>query len=115
MSETTETGKYPTLAAPASRENPRTLKKVNGDGTSHVVTDPGEYLSMTSAQGYLDITDGDPGEAHEGTATEAAPARAENGRAAGAPQPAASPARSSTPARGANTASAASAGSEGGA
>jgi len=41
-----------------SKDNPRTLKRVS-DGAKTRVTDPLEYMSLTTAYGYRDITEGD--------------------------------------------------------
>lgn len=40
-----------------SKDNPRELERVS-DGAKTRVTDPLEYVSLTTAYGYRDITDG---------------------------------------------------------
>ena len=63
------------MITPVSKDNPRRLMRVS-DGSETNVSDPGEYLSLTSAHGYRDITD-EPDAAAQApapAAKEAAPA-----------------------------------------
>lgn len=49
-----------------SKNNPRTLERVT-DGARTRVTDPLEFMSLTTAHGYRDITDGESGSARRGS------------------------------------------------
>lgn len=46
----------PQSTEPVSKDNPRTLQRVS-DGAKARTTDQTEYVSMTSAMGYRDVTD----------------------------------------------------------
>lgn len=49
-----------------SKDNPRTLERVS-DGARTRVTDPLEFMSLTTAHGYRDITESGSGSSRSGS------------------------------------------------